>query len=210
MAAALKTLLQARRPTQGAHLSQSQALEMASSMTTAAQPQHIDELWTVLQKVLSAPGYSETYASEDAVEAEVWTRVRALASRLDWDPDENCLTSHTDRSPRSATAWEKFCREETGPDVEVLGSGYRLDIVVKGPGVEGTIGIEVKWLGKERHTDKLKEGLGQALLALAHRTRTILVIHCGTQSVNPTERSELRRVADQILKGTRTALVVVP
>jgi hypothetical protein len=180
-------------------------------MPTSTKPSNIDELWAVLQGELGAPGYLESYPSEDAVEAEVWARVRNLASHFGWNPDDTCLTSHFKRSPRSAEAWEKFRRQEQGADVEILLSKNRLDIVVKVQGIEGSIGIEVKLLGKKGHSGKFTQGLGQALLALENRTRTILVIHCGSISrTNADAARRLKQIGDKILKGSNTALVVVP
>jgi hypothetical protein len=91
--------------------------------------------------------------------------------------------------------------------VHVLGSNNRLDIVLKHPEC-GSIGIEVKCLGATGHAGKLTQGLGQAVLGLAHRDRTVLAIHCGTVSAD--ERERLRKVVNEICEGTRTAVVVVP
>ena len=124
------------------------------------------------------------------------------------DTSISCLTSHTaGHKGRSDIAWKAFCREERGPDVKVLGSNNRLDIIVKHP-MGGSIGIEVKCLGNGGHTAKLTQGIGQATLALAHRDRTLLVIHCGT--VESGEREHLREVAKKICEGTRMSIVVVP
>jgi hypothetical protein len=92
---------------------------------------------------------------------------------------QHCLTSQTQRKGRSAAAFEAFCKERRGPDVRVLGSNNRLDIIVKHQ-QKGSVGIEVKWLGKRGHTKKLTQGLGQAMLALENRDRPLLMIHCGT------------------------------
>jgi hypothetical protein len=107
---------------------------------------------------------------------------------------------------RSAAAWDTFCSEDPGPDVEILGSKNRLDIVVKQ--AVGSIGIEVKCLGNDGHTAKFTQGLGQAVLALANRDRTVLAIHCGT--VTEDQRAILRQIAEKIAQGTNTAIVIAP
>ncbi len=168
----------------------------------------VDDLYATLAKHLAEPGYSETYMNEATFEAHVWDRVITFMSEVVKDIGASCLTSHTtERKGRSGVAWKAFCREDRGPDVKVLSSHSRLDIVIKHP-VEGSIGIEVKCLGNSRHAAKLTQGIGQTMLALAHRDRTLLMIHCGTIEAN--ERNRLRTVADEICRGTRMSIVVVP
>jgi hypothetical protein len=164
----------------------------------------VDDLYQALKERLGAPGYDSRYDSESDFEAHVWKRVTQLIGQ---DADRLCLTSHVERQGRSAATWAAFCKETPGPDVRVLGSNNRLDIVVKHP-TSGSIGIEVKCLGKTGHTGKLTQGLGQAMLALENRDRTLLVIHCGAFALE--ERRHLQRIADNICRGTRTAIVVVP
>jgi hypothetical protein len=164
----------------------------------------VDDLYTAIIRRLAEPTYADHYASESDFEADVWTR---LTSMLGEDAARYCLTSHTERTGRSAVEWEAFCRETPGPDLNVLGSNNRLDIVVKHRNC-GSIGIEVKWLSDAGHTGKLTQGLGQAMLALANRDRTLLVIHCGT--VTSDERRHLREVADKVCAGTKTGILVVP
>lgn len=166
----------------------------------------IGQLNSLLLAELSRPGYRNRYDSEGALEVDVWKRVTGFASRLGLDPKRACLTSHGIHADRSAQAWQDFCRDDVGPDVTVLGSNNRLDIVLKHE--VGSIGVEVKWLGKTGHSGKLTQGLGQALLGLAHRDRTVLVIHCG--SVDSRQRDQLRRVGARICDGLKTALIVVP
>jgi hypothetical protein len=164
----------------------------------------VDDLYETLTKRLGAPGYDPRYDNESDFEAHVWDRVTKLIGQ---DAGTLCLTSHRERPGRSAAAWTTFCNATPGPDVTVLRGRNRLDIVVKHPR-QGSIGIEVKWLGKTGHTGKLTQGLGQAMLALEHRDRTLLIIHCG--EVSSKERRHLRRIANNICLGTRTAIVVVP
>jgi hypothetical protein len=168
---------------------------------------NIDYLWMMLTERLAAPGYAVAYATESEFEAEVWTRVINLATEIGLNVDKACLTSHVKRAHRSAVAWMEFCVEATGPDVTFFGSNNRLDIVFRHQ-VYGSIGIEVKCLGASGHAGKLTQGLGQAVLALAHRNRTLLVIHCGTVSTD--ERERLRTIGAKISGGTRMAMVVVP
>ena len=125
----------------------------------------VDDLYSAIVRRLAEPTYPDHYDSESDFEAEVWSRITRMVGN---DAERHCLTSHTERLGRSAVEWERFCQETPGPDVNVLGSNNRLDIVVKHP-EGGSIGIEVKWLGDSGHTGKLTQGLGQAMLALANR-----------------------------------------
>ena len=170
-------------------------------------PTNIDELWMVLRERLSESNYASTYPTESAFEAVVWTRVIKLATQIGLDVSTTCLTSHVEHADRSVAAWKRFCREDIGPDINVLCSNNRLYIVFRHPEY-GSIGIEVKCLGASRHASKLTQGLGQALLGLVHRDRTILVIHCGT--VDADERERLRKLCNKICDVTKTAVVVVP
>jgi hypothetical protein len=168
----------------------------------------VDDLYVALVQRLTKPGYSGTYTDEASFEADVWDRVFSAVSQIVQNPGTLCLTSHTAKHKgRSGTAWKAFCREERGPDVKVLGSNNRLDVVVKHPS-RGSIGIEVKCLGKSGHTAKLTQGIGQAMLALVHRDRTILMIHCG--AVGAREREHLRKIAEKICRGSKTSIIVVP
>jgi hypothetical protein len=176
-------------------------------MASTMNPTNIDELWMLLRERLAEPNYAGAYSTESAFEADVWTKVVKLATQIGLDVSTSCLTSHVEHADRSAAAWEGFCREDIGPNVNVLGSNNRLDIVLRHPEY-GSIGIEVKCLGASGHAGKLTQGLGQAILGLAHRDRTLLVIHCGT--VNANERERLRKVANKICDATKTAIVVVP
>jgi hypothetical protein len=167
----------------------------------------VDDLNVALVKHLAEPGYSKRYRDENDLESDVWVRLVKFMSQLNKDTATSCLTSHTQRKGRSDTAWKTFCRENCGPDVNVLGSKNRLDIVVKH--LQGSIGIEVKCLGNRGHAAKLTQGLGQAMLALAHRDRTILMIHCGTVK-DTREREKLRAIAEKICRESKTSVIVVP
>jgi len=167
----------------------------------------VDDLNVALAKHLAEAGYSETYQNESAFEADVWARLVKFMSQVEQDTATYCLTSHTQHNGRSDAAWKAFCREDCGPDVNVLGSNKRLDIVVKHP-IQGSIGIEVKCLGNSGHVAKLTQGIGQAMLALVHRDRTILMIHCG--AVEAREREHLRTIAEKICRGSKTSIIVVP
>lgn len=173
--------------------------------TTAVQ--NVDDLERLLEERLGAPAYADEYESEVEFESDVWKRVVTLAKDLRIDPAQSCLTSHAIHADRSCEAWQGFCAEEVGPDVNILGSKNRLDIVLRHPQL-GSIGIEVKCLGAAAHSSKLTQGLGQAVLGLANRVRTMLVIHCG--AVNKEERDRLRDVATRICAGSRVRIVVVP
>lgn len=167
----------------------------------------VEELYRAILNRLAPPGYADTYADESAFEADVWSR---LVELLGPDATQHCLTSHTQLQGRSAAAWEAFCRETRGPDVNVLGSNNRLDIVVRND--TASIGIEVKWLGKGGdHAGKLTQGLGQVMLALENRDRTLLMIHCGgADDIDEDDRRRLQRVANNICLDTKTAIIVVP
>ncbi len=60
----------------------------------------------------------------------------------------------------------------------------------------------------QRHESRDAVGIGQAMFALAHRDRTVLIIHCGT--VEAKGREHLRTVAEKICRGSKTSIVVVP
>jgi hypothetical protein len=165
----------------------------------------IDRLLATVRNRLAKSGYADRYKTESAFEADVWARLLKLIPR--GAQATCCLTSHKKLPGRSHAAWTAFCREERGPDVNALGSKNRLDIVVKHPR-QGSLGIEVKCLGRRGHARKLTQGLGQAMLALAHRDRTLLLIHCGTVPIE--ERKRLRGIADAICQGARVSIVVVP
>jgi hypothetical protein len=167
----------------------------------------VDDLNAALAKHLAETGYSETYENESAFEGDVWARLVKFMSQIVQNTATCCLTSHTQREGRSDAAWKAFCREDCGPDVNVPVSNNRLDIVVKHP-IKGSIGIEVKCLGNSGHAAKLTQGIGQAFLALAHRDRTILVIHCG--AVEAAEAKHLQTIAEQICRGSKISIVVVP
>lgn len=170
-------------------------------------PTDVDELWRRLEMAISQETYRAQYDDEAAFEADVWRAVTKLAREFGWDVKTTCLTSHTWHAERSATAWSQFMSELAGPDVTVLGSRNRLDIVLRHPGL-GSIGVELKCLGAKGHTAKLTQSIGQAMLALAQRDRAVVALHCG--SVQPDERARLREVGAKMCQGTRLALVVVP
>lgn len=167
----------------------------------------IDDLWVILRRHIEGSVFLDSYPTESAFESDVWARVVEVAVKYGLNIEAACLTSHRINPGRSPVFWKEFCKQENGPDVHVLGSNNRLDIVFRHPEY-GSIGIEVKCLGKKGHAAKLTQGIGQAVLALAHRDRIILVIHCGT--VSSSERQRLREVSKEICKGTRTAVIVVP
>jgi len=176
-------------------------------MVNTVTVKNIDDLWLLLRQRLAGPKYADTYDAEPALEVEVWKRVVTLAADLGIDAKNACLTSHAIHRDRSDDAWQLFCGEPSGADVSVLGSNNRLDIVFRHPEL-GSIGIEVKYLGEKGYAAKFTQGLGQAVLGLENRDRTILLVHCGTVDAN--ERERLRRVGDRICAGIRTGLVVVP
>lgn len=176
-------------------------------MNVKGKLRSIDDLWFLLRKHLDGSDFLDSYPTESAFESDVWERVIKVAMKLGLNNEAVCLTSHRMNPGWSPVYWKEFCRQEKGPDVNVLGSNNRLDIVFKHPEF-GSIGIEVKCLGTKGHAAKLTQGIGQMVLALAHRDRTILVIHCGT--ISPEERQRLREVVEEICKGTRTAVIVVP
>jgi hypothetical protein len=168
----------------------------------------VDDLNFALVKYLAEAGYSKTYANESAFEADVWARLVKFMSQVEQDTASDCLTSHTQRNGRSEAAWKAFRREDCGPDVNVLGSNNRLDIVVKHP-IQGSIGIEIKCLGNRGHAAKLTQGIGQAIIALAHRDRTILIIHCGP-AIAKEQPAHLRTIANKICQESKTSIIVVP
>jgi hypothetical protein len=167
------------------------------------RPSEIDAALNQVLVRLAEPGYEATYRDETAFEIDAWSRIVSLARELGFD----CLTSHAVHSDRSIEKWHEFCRTPDGPDVRVLGANNRLDVVLRRDGV-GSIGIEIKCLGKTGHTGKLTQGIGQVVLGLGNRDRTVLLMHCG--SVDEGEREKLRDLAVRISAGARISLVVVP
>lgn len=163
---------------------------------------NVGDLKVAVVKHLAKRDYARTYKNEAAFEAEVWKRVVNLVSKAGMKSETVCLTSHKSIEGRSSEEWQKFCQQNGGPDVRALGSNNRLDIVVKHPR-RGSIGIEVKCLGRKRHAAKLTQGLGQAMLGLAHRDYSVLIIHCGTVKIKG-----LRNMAKKICRGSRTSIIV--
>jgi hypothetical protein len=166
------------------------------------------ELFEAVRREIARPDYPQRCKDEQAFERVVWNRLRALiVNAATKDSAKLCLTSHTWAEGRSASEWRAFCSEDRGADVNVLGCNNRLDIVLRHPD-GGSIGVEVKCLGAKGHAGKLTQGIGQVMLALAHRDHTLLAIHCGT--VKARERDQLRAIATSISAPPRMAIVVVP
>jgi hypothetical protein len=171
----------------------------------------LPQLFSDLTRALASPRrYARRYRSEAFFEKDVWRIIRRRCKRH-FGPSRLSrivLTSHTgSHGPEERAAWAEFLRSKPGPDVRVLGSNNRLDIVVKHPR-RGSIGIEVKCLSSRGHAGKLTQGLGQAVLALANRHLTLLLIHCG--AVPSKQQRELRTIARRICQGSRTRIIVVP
>lgn len=171
----------------------------------------LPQLFSDLTKTLgSRRRYGRRYRSEALFEKDVWRIVRRRCKRHFGSArlSRIVLTSHTgNQGPEERAAWAKFLRSKPGPDVRALGSNNRLDIVVKHPR-RGSIGIEVKCLSSRGHAGKLTQGLGQAVLALANRQLTLLLIHCGAAPSK--QQRELRAIARRICEGSRTRIIVVP
>jgi len=152
------------------------------------------------------------FAREPQFERVVWDVVLERCARYfgkDTVPDL-LLSSHKSLNlpGRSAEAWKRF-KEQGGPNVEVLGSGRRLDMVVLVPGTRRGLGIEVECLSGKNPGNQLIVGLGQSLLALAKRDCVILIVNCPRASRK--ERNELREVGRRMLRqAPRLQLVVTP
>ncbi|OGA05198.1 MAG: hypothetical protein A3I00_08805 [Betaproteobacteria bacterium RIFCSPLOWO2_02_FULL_64_12] len=111
-----------------------------------------------------------------------------------------------ERLGRSKDAWDKFLK--TGKvDLSVLGANKRLDLVVRHP-TGKTIGIEVECLVGKTLANALIIGIGQAVLALGHRDRVLLVVHCGKRPSG--QRKSLRRLGRKIFTDPRIRMIVVP
>ncbi len=175
--------------------------------TTTGRLETIDAIASAVVTVLAAPGYASRYDSEDDFEAAVWMRVCDFMPGIGYERQASCLTSHAERVGRSPDRWDGFLRDRPGPDVNIFESNTRLDIVLK-CGALGSIGLEVKWLGSDRHAEKLIHGIGQAMLGLRNRDRTVLVVFCG--DVDQSGRRELRQVLDRVTRGTGLSIVLVP
>jgi hypothetical protein len=167
------------------------------------EPGSIDDVLDRLVHRLAEPGYRKRYPDETEFEIDVWPRVVSLVEETGFE----CLTSHTVHSDRSVEKWKLFCEEQPGPDVTALGTKNRVDIVLRNRTI-GSIGIEIKCLGATGHAGKLTQGLGQVVLGLANRDRTVLVIHCG--AATELQRTELRDVGNRICASSRIRLVVLP
>jgi len=171
----------------------------------------VQRLFSDLTNTLASPRkFRVRYRSEAAFEDDVWNVIRARCKRHFGRQrlSRVVLTSHQrNQGSDERKAWQEFLRSTPGPDVQALGSKNRLDIVVRCE-PHDSIGIEVKWLSSRGHAAKLTQGLGQAVLALANRQRTVLLVHCG--SVPVTQRRELRTIARRICDGSATRLIVVP
>jgi hypothetical protein len=162
----------------------------------------VEKLYQAIRNRLAQPGYAKMYADESAFEADVWAR---LVKLLGPNAAQHCLTSHTQRKGRSAAAFEAFCKERRGPDVRVLGSNNRRHRREAPAERVGRNRSEVA--GQARSYQNAHAG-GQAMLALEHHDRTLLMIHCGT--VTSDDRRQLQRVADRICLSTKTAIIIVP
>jgi len=140
---------------------------------------------------------SRPFAKEPDVEREVW--------RIVW---EHCGTCFPQEDPpgivlssqkslglpnRSAEKWAELLSSSLA-DLEVLEAKKRLDIVLQLPG-KVTIGIEVECMSAQSPADQFIVGLGQSVLALAHRDRVLLVAHCGP---NSSASRQLQEIANRI------------
>ena len=176
------------------------------------QPRSLDRVFNGVSVALSRDKrLKRRFATEPKFERPVWDVVfKHCARSFGKDAvSEILLSSHESLHlpGRSAEAWKRF-KEHGGPNVEVLRSGRRLDMVVLVPDTQG-IGIEVECLSGKSPATQLIVGLGQALLALGKRDCVILVVNCPRASLK--ERNEVRKVARRMLRhAPRLRLVVTP
>jgi hypothetical protein len=92
--------------------------------------------------------------------------------------------------------------------LRIFGVNKRVDLAVQHPDGH-RIGIEVECFTQANRADAFVIGLGQTLLALGHRDRTILVAHCGSIPT-PAERQELRRIAARVSEHPCVRVVLIP
>ena len=177
----------------------------------AARPPSVEELFdSLVSELRDDRRLGGSLEDEPDVEREVWRVVWKVCGC--WFSDEKLpgivLSSHESLQlpGRSAAKRQEFLSEKLA-DLEVLGAKKRLDLVVRHPG-GATIGIEVECLSGASPADQLIVGLGQVLLARAHRDPVLLVAHCGRASAHaPQVREIAGRVAARI---PRFAIVIRP
>jgi hypothetical protein len=169
------------------------------------------DLFSDLTSTLRAARRLQTsYPNENAFECAVWDvlfkRCAARFGRPHVPDILLCSHKSLNLRGRSAEAFRRFLHCPKGPDQWILGSRKRVDMVVKHPSGR-TIGIEVECLTQQKPADALIIGVGQAVLALGQRDRTILVAHCGEAASAKVET--LRTIARHV-STSRFQIVLRP
>jgi len=152
----------------------------------------------------------QAYPNEPSLERAVWDTLYARCG-LHFGPDSVSsvlLSSHRSLGlpGRSQSEWHAF-KDAGHADLVIFGTSKRVDLAVRHPD-RHLIGIEVECLTQANPADALVIGLGQTLLALGHRDRTILVAHCGSPTL--AEQNELRRIAAKISQHPHVRIVLLP
>ncbi len=157
------------------------------------------------------PRLKQAYANEPAFERAVWDTLYRQCCRHFDDDGAKCalLCSHDSLNlpGRSQPEWNKFL-DAGHADLHIFGVNKRVDLAVQHPDGH-RIGIEVECFTQANRADAFVIGLGQTLLALGHRDRTILVAHCGSIPTSA-ERQELRRIAARVSEHPHVRVVLLP
>jgi hypothetical protein len=187
----------------------------------------IDEVVAALE---DCSAVLEDFVGEEGFEERVWQHLWAWVQRrcqpggpgADKTPGSILLTSHAkrkERKERDEKEWERF---QAPPDkladaVLLDGCFSRLDIVLRSPAPQITIGIEVERIKtpppgrKKPKADPLIHGLGQAALALLRREWTVLVVYWPVVGVSTREeRRQLRDALEGWFRDRRLRVVILP
>ena len=171
----------------------------------------LDSLFEDLVHTLETdPRLKQAYANEPAFERAVWAALHLKCCTFFGKKGASCalLCSHSslDLPGRSQSEWDNFL-DLGHADFRIFGANKRVDFAVQHPDGH-RIGIEVECFTQANRADAFVIGLGQTLLALGHRDRTILVGHCG--SPTSAERQVLRHIADRVSEHPHVWVVLLP
>ncbi len=187
----------------------------------------VDEVVVLLTECGDIP---ESCKGEDGFEDVVWQRLwhwvqQRCGLEGPWasvKPGWVLLTSHSARKERDSGEWDRF---QAAPgklaDSPLLdGCSSRVDIIIRSPLPELTIGVEIERIkspvpGKKPKADPFIHGLGQAAISLMRRRQcAILVVYWPvTESAlkqHAADRKRLRAELEGLFRDGRLRVVVVP
>jgi hypothetical protein len=163
----------------------------------------------VVQALTTEVPLSEPYTSEPAFERAVWKTLHHLCVQHFGVAKAKCvlLCSHYSLNlpGRSQSEWNSFLNAGHA-DFQIFGMDKRVDFALSHPDGQ-RIGIEVECFTQANKADALVIGLGQTMLALGHRERTILIGYCG--SPTPAEREALDLIATRVSEHPRVRVVLL-